>query len=52
MIDGKTHIIEITLGERDNTEFILQILLLISIIIFLVEISVLTKLLKKKRGKK
>jgi len=52
VIDGKTHIIEITLGERDNTEFILQILLLISIIIFLVEISVLTKLLKKKRGKK
>ena len=52
VIDGRTHTIEMTLGERDNTEFVLQILLLISIIVFLVEISVLTKLLKKKGGKK
>ena len=57
VIDGITHEIEYTLGEKDYVQFTLQIILLITIIIFLLEVSVLTKIIatsvlrmKKKEG--
>ena len=46
VIDGETHEIEYTLGEKDYVEFTMQIILLVLIVIFLVEVSVLTKILK------
>jgi len=49
VIDGKTHEIELVVGERDMTGFALQSILLVLIIFFLIEISVLGKLVKTKR---
>ena len=49
IIDGKTHEIELILGEKDMVRFGLQIALLVLVILFLIEISVLTKLIRKKR---
>ncbi len=51
VIDGKTHDIEIILGETDVFKLILQIILLVLVILFLVELSVLTKSIRKGRGR-
>ena len=51
VIDGKTHEIEYTLGDKDYVELVLQIILLVVVILFLVQVGVLTKILKT-RGKK
>jgi len=48
VIDGKTHKIEYTLGDKDYLEFTYQVVLLVLVILFLLEVSILTKLLKTK----
>jgi hypothetical protein len=52
VIDGETHEIEFTLGEKDYVKWSMQLILLALIIIFLVEIGALTKIIKTGRGKK
>lgn len=52
VIDGKTHKVEITLGERDNVKLVLQIILIGLIILFLIEVSLVTKILATNRRKK
>ena len=50
IIDGKTHRIEKTVGVRDNVRFGLQVGLLAVVVVFLIEVGVLTKLLKRRKA--
>jgi len=50
VIDGKTHKTEYTVGVRDDTRFALQIALLSVVVIFIIELGVLTKMLKRRKA--
>jgi hypothetical protein len=50
VIDGKTHQIEQTVGEKDYVRMWFQIGLLAVVIVFLIEVGILTKLLKRRKA--
>lgn len=50
VIDGKTHAIEQTVGEKDYVRMWFQIGLLAVVVVFLIELGVLTKLLKRRKA--